>query len=651
MIIVALSLLGASIVTGIVVALVYLTARGKPPLLPVLARWAAGLWIFNFLLDLAILYFAMPALTGPYWGGQWLLWPLLLTGVLALFGGSFVHVRSALDSFNEQVNGGGSVFSLGPRGRRGRRPSIVEDRPEASAPANSSTAGILALVLVLVVAAGLNGVIVVATTWFDPNVKALAAIPHVVMQPATSKLPDTDVNHIVLVTSGVAAYLGQQVLASSGQNLGSLYHTDQGEYTLQSVAGHLYWLAPLVYNNVWANLGNWQSPGFVAVDAEDPNVTPVLHTNLHMRYLPDALFNQDLVRHVYLSGYTNGDLLDPTLEVDDSWTPYFTISLMQPKQGFIGEVLKQVLLVNPQSGAITAYAPDKVPAFVDRVIPSETVKTYLSWWGQYHDAPWFNPSGKNQQVPALKTDEMPELVYNKVDQPVWLVPMTSSAASDSSSTGVVLYDTRDTSGHFYPLTGLGVGTNVTTAFEASPLNIRGYSAANVQLYQIYGEPTWVATFVQDNTFGQSFQAVGMVDARHLQGVNVIMQPSKSLALAAYSQWLADNGVQTHKPIPSGTPVTLQAKVTRISAATESGSTVYYLLLQGQTRIFRAGLQLSAELPLVREGDAVSVTYLDTGQTVVTLTRFDDSNIQLATPTPTPSASPSASPTASPSASP
>src|SRR5260221_4348284 len=122
MIIVALSLLGASIVTGIVVALVYLTAGGKPPLLPVLARWAAGLWIFNFLLDLAILYFAMPALTGPYWGWQWLLWPLLVTGVLSLFGGSFVHVRSALDSFNEQVNGGGECFSIRPRWRGGPAP-------------------------------------------------------------------------------------------------------------------------------------------------------------------------------------------------------------------------------------------------------------------------------------------------------------------------------------------------------------------------------------------------------------------------------------------------------------------------------------------------------------------------------------------------
>src|SRR5260221_11186750 len=114
MIIVVLSLLGASIVTGIVVALVYLTARGKPPLLPVLARWAAGLWIFNFLLDLAILYFAMPALTGPYCGGQWLLWPLLLTGALAQFGGSFVLYPSAPDSFNDQVNGAGRVYSLGP---------------------------------------------------------------------------------------------------------------------------------------------------------------------------------------------------------------------------------------------------------------------------------------------------------------------------------------------------------------------------------------------------------------------------------------------------------------------------------------------------------------------------------------------------------
>ena len=70
-----------------------------------------------------------------------------------------------------------------------------------------------------------------------------------------------------------------------------------------------------------------------------------------------------------------------------------------------------------------------------------------------------------------------------------------------------------------------------------------------------------------------------------------------------------------------------------ATATESGTTVYYLLIQGQTRIFRANLSLSAELPLVQVGDTVQVSYIDTGQAVITLTQFEDLDIHLATPTP------------------
>src|SRR5262249_21668435 len=227
---------------------------------------------------------------------------------------------------------------FGGRGRR-RGPIVEERLRRGQAPQSSSVAGGIAIALVFLTAIVVNGIIAIGTTWFDPNAKALAAIPKIVNEPASTPLPQTDVGHIVLVSRGVASYLGQQVLAQGGQNLGSTYHTDRTEYTLQSVKGHLYWIAPLVYNNVFANLGNWQSPGFVAVDAEDPNASPQLHTGLHMRYLPDALLNQEIVRHVYLSGYTNGDLVDPTLEVNDDWVPYFTISLMKPSRGFTAQVL------------------------------------------------------------------------------------------------------------------------------------------------------------------------------------------------------------------------------------------------------------------------------------------------------------------------
>jgi hypothetical protein len=627
MVIVWLSALGALIVVALLVGLLYLTSGKARPEPASVGWWALRLGIFAFLVNLAILYLAMPAMTGPYWGWQWLLWPLLLTGVFALFGG-VTQMRHVIDTLGAQMNGETPVRPIRGRYRTPGRGWTVDQRMPAApgAPRTSPIAGAGAIVVALLIAVLINGLIVAFTTWGDGNAKALSAIGNVQPQPANATLPPTDVNHIVLVTQGVAAYLGQQVLASGGRNLGSQYHTERAEYTLQSVNHHLYWIAPLVYNNVWANLGNWESPGFVVVDAEDPNSEATLKTGYHMHYLPDALLNSDLLRHVYLSGYTGGDLADPTLEVDDSWTPYFTISLMQPTRGFTGSVVRRVLLVDPQSGAIQNFAPDKVPSWVDRIIPSDTVDDYLTWWGLYHNASWFNPSGLNQQKPSGQI----ELVYNTVDQPVWLITMTSSSRTDQSSTGVVLYDTRDRTGRFYPISGIGVSDNVIQTIQDNPHNLQKYDVGSLQLYQIFGEPTWVATFVRENSFGQNFNAIGIVDARRLVGANVIMAETKADALAQYAQWLAERGVQGQGPSSGGKSVTLDGKVARISSAIQNGSTVYYILVEGQSRIFEAGLALSPKLPLVQPGDTVHVTYLDTGQTVVTLTAFDDTSIQAGT---------------------
>jgi hypothetical protein len=630
MIIVWLAALGATIVVALLVGLAYLFARKQRPAPRDVLRWAAPLWVFNFVLDLIILYFFMPPLTGPYWGWQWLIWPLMLSGVFAFFGGGYGQIRKTIDSLTERINTEGSIRRTASGSRE-----WVDEYPQQSGSATRWRAGALAggaaVILGLVIATAVNGLIVIGTTWFDGNAKALANIATINPAPANSQLPPTDVNHIALVNQGVAAYLGQQALASTGQNLGSQYHTDKGSYTLQSVKGHLYWIAPLIYNNVWANLGNWQSPGYVQVDAEDPNVQATLRTGFHMRYLPGAILNQDLLRHVYLSGYAYANLADPTLEVDDSGTPYFTISLMTPSRGFTGQVIPKALVVDPQSGAIKEYALKDVPSWVDRIVPSSAVTDYLSWWGQYHDAPWFNPSGAKQQKPAGQI----ELLYNTAEQPVWLVTMTSSAQTDKSSTGVVLFSPRDLTGTLYPLTGIGVSDNVVQTMTSNPQNIRDYGVGTLQLYQIYGEPTWIATFVRDIDSGQTFQAVGIVDAKHLTPANVIMASTKSEALAQYAQWLAANNVQGQGPVATGKKVEIQGKVARISSATQRGTTVYYLQLEGQQRIFLASLDLSAKLPLVLPGDQVKMTYLDTGQSVETLTAFDDLSIQANVPTPAP----------------
>jgi hypothetical protein len=624
MIIVALALLGALIVTAILVAARLLLSRQKADFTHGVLPWAGVLFGLNFVFDLIVFYFAMPALAGPYGGWQWLLWPLLLSGILCLaLGGALAGQRM--------------VDRLARNAPLPFRRVVTADSPgwRTLMADGAGAAGMVAIVLALFVGLVANSVIVIATTWFDPNAKALAAIPNV--QMSSNPLPATNVQHIVLVTQDIAVYRGGQVLAESGQNLGSLYHLEPDQYTLQSVAGHLYWIAPLVYNNVFANLGNYTTPGYVVVDAENPDAPPQLRTGYHLHYVPNALFNQDLIRHVYLSGYTYGDLVDPTLEVRDDWRPFYTISLMQPSRGFTGETLKQVLLVDPQTGGIQAFAPADVPAWVDRVIPSSVVSDYLGWWGQYHFAPWFNPSGAGQQVQA----GAPELVYNDVDQPVWLVPMTSSSAQDSSSTGVILFDTKKNAATFYPLAGLGVGSNVTTAFSSTQANIRGYDVSTPQLYSIFGRPTWVAIYSQSAGTGATFQAVGLLAADDLNGANVQYAPSRDQALALYSQWLAGHpkgGIGTTGS-PGTTTTTMSGKVIRVAPTTVSGNTVYYLWVSGQSHIFTATAAISSILPLVQPGDDVSGTYLETGQQVESLTTFTDNSIVLPTPVPSPAPTP------------
>jgi hypothetical protein len=70
-------------------------------------NWFAAFFVVNYLLCLFILYFSEPALTGPFWGWQWLLWPLVISSVANLF----AFARPALNALEDAsaVSQGGPV--------------------------------------------------------------------------------------------------------------------------------------------------------------------------------------------------------------------------------------------------------------------------------------------------------------------------------------------------------------------------------------------------------------------------------------------------------------------------------------------------------------------------------------------------------------
>src|SRR2546427_8082582 len=98
-------------------------------------RWLVGYSIFNYLLCLAIIYVSEPALTGPFGGWQWILWPLVISSI----GNLFAFARPALSTLED-------ISSANQGGRASRS-------TPASLPANASRGSIAAGIFGLVFAA------------------------------------------------------------------------------------------------------------------------------------------------------------------------------------------------------------------------------------------------------------------------------------------------------------------------------------------------------------------------------------------------------------------------------------------------------------------------------------------------------------------
>jgi len=82
---------------------------------------------------------------------------------------------------------------------------------------------------------------------FGPdNAKAYASLPNVHTADAKETIPPTDEQHLVQVTSDMAALKAKTVLSSKG-NYSTRFAI--GDLTLQSIKGHRYYAAPLVPAN------------------------------------------------------------------------------------------------------------------------------------------------------------------------------------------------------------------------------------------------------------------------------------------------------------------------------------------------------------------------------------------------------------------
>jgi hypothetical protein len=478
--------------------------------------------------------------------------------------------------------------------------------------------------------------------WTESRAQTLAHEVHAV-QTKVGSYPDTDANHIVVVPEQVARRSASVAMSSGSGNLSTAYQLLEPQ--LQSVGKHAYWIIGMRPSGWRANNRvHGLVPGYVVVDAEDPSAPATVRTKdatgkkLSIAYSDRGSFSHNLDRHVWTHGYAGTPVQDWTLEVNDQWQPYWTASANRLTMNFVATVPNSLLTVNAQSGAIQRYSLENMPKWVDRIYSADTVREMLNWWGNYATNKSYGFLGMGRSsVNRFQVHGNPTLVYTKEGYPVWQVEM-SSRNNDSSVAYLALFNGRDDTVRLYQIPDLPLESTVVNAVENSNQNIRKLTPAHLALHKIYGKLTWVAPLVPnedgDVASSATMQGVALIPAdSQLSGGDIIIEQSMSKALNDYQTLL--NGSATVKPGEDASLAVKTGVVTNVSAPiNENGKTVFYFTLKSDAHsLYRVGIDPAAdnsnlEVPLIKTGKKVTISYRDTGSARRDVQSYDDLSVSI-----------------------
>lgn len=407
--------------------------------------------------------------------------------------------------------------------------------------------------------------------------------------------PNASLRHVRAVPVESAIFAGEKVI---GQ-LGAYYFV--GSYNIQVENGRLVWVAPLEFQGFVQWLTRRASPGVIVVSAENPNADAELRQRAPMRYIPSALLNDNLYRHVYMR-YGGEQILETTLQLDDRGDPWYLCTLGRPTIGWSGQKVTGVVIVNPATGRmrrIAAVEFPSLPKWVRRIYPPDLALAYNEWFGLYAHG-LLNAVLARRDVHVPARDEVFGLLADQ-DAFVWFVDHTSPSRTDQSMTGFTYMDTVSGKMTYYTASGGEFNSGgAENAVASNPVVRQGrLQPTQPILYNVYGQNTWVVPLVAPDT--GKFQTLALVQARN--GRVMIGNPtSASPQEDAFAQYAAMLGASASNDAQAFVPRAVAGVLDRVAAGSDGA---VYFTLQGDARVYVVSARNDPSALLARSGDRVA----------------------------------------------
>lgn len=414
-------------------------------------------------------------------------------------------------------------------------------------------------------------------------------------------------NEVPVVDKDTAIRLGNRKLGEL-VDLVSQFEVDENAYSYTQINYNDVptRVAPLIYGDVikWFNNQSSGIPGYMAVDMTTQEVT--LHRLDHgMKYSPSEFFFRNLDRHLRLN-YPTMMFDSYSFEIDDEGNPYWICPVYTYKIAlFGGKDIKGVVIVNAQDGSSQYYDIAEVPQWVDQAYSSSIVVNQINYWGMYKRGFINTIIGQKEVVQTSGGYN-----YLALEDDVWLYTGLTSVGNDQSNIGFVLVNLRTKEARYYVVSG---ATEESAQISAEgQVQHLGYSATFPVLLNIANQPTYFLSLKDNAGLVKKFAYVN-VEKYQMVGVGDNLNE-------AYSNYL--KLTSEDEDIDTSALQSVTKTISAINTAVKDGNTYYYIELNGMNQVFMASIELNDLLAVLKIGDKVTISYIDTGDTFVTINAIE-----------------------------
>ena len=433
----------------------------------------------------------------------------------------------------------------------------------------------------------------------------------------SEEIPMIDLAQIPIVDEDYARRLGDKKL---GEDVGLGSQVYVGDYTLISMKDELFWVAPLEHIDIIKWFTNREgTPGYIMVSATDAQDVRLVQSDaqgnpIHLKYLPSAYFNEDIQRKVYFEGNMFEGLTDYSFELDENGRPYWVVTTYTKKVGIHGGAdATGVVVVDAQTGETKKYSVDEAPEWIDRIQPQAFVLNQINDWGWYKRG-FFNTLFARKEI--IQTT--PGTNYMYINGDWYFYTGMTSAGSDQSTVGFMLSNTRTKETTFYKI----AGATETAAMSSAEGKVQhlGYKSGFPLLLNIENEPTYFMTLKDNQGLVKQYAFVNVEDYSKV-GTGETLEEAR----ANYTKLVFGNqGSVTD--LTAGEHKTVTATIERLGVSQTDGNTYYTIILKEYPQILLMGTgTISPELPITREGDQVTIEYIDAKNITKTIVSFDNLN--------------------------